>query len=158
MSFKEEFVLDMVPMSNDAVTKGVPTISKMEEFVSDMGQSGILAVMKDVPIKQRREESVSDTEQSQNEGYAQMKDVPIMPSREEYVLGMVQRGRLAVTRDPGGVCRRHGATFKTCSHKGCNNSAKVGGVCWRHGTRKRSSQISHHTSILLAAHAVLLLC
>ena len=82
-----------------AATKDVRTLLFKKGCVLDMVHLVNFAVMKDVPIKQRREEYVSDTEQSQNERYAQMKDVPIMPSREEYVLGMVQRGRLAVTRD-----------------------------------------------------------
>ena len=33
----------------------------------------------------------------------------------------------------GGVCVKHGAKKKTCSHKGCTNNAQKGGVCIRHG-------------------------
>ena len=34
----------------------------------------------------------------------------------------------------GGVCVRHGAELKTCSHEGCNSIARgKEGVCKRHG-------------------------
>ena len=55
---------------------------------------------------------------------AVMKDVPTKQRKEE-----------------GGVCIRHGAKRKTCSHEGCTNQAQRGGVCIRHGAKVK--QCSH---------------
>ena len=60
------------------------------------------------------------------------RDVPTKPRKEEYVRGMVRSRNAAAIKDAPpmllkGVCIRHGAQFKTCSHEGCTKYAQKGG-------------------------------
>ena len=44
----------------------------------------------------------------------------------------------------GGVCIRHGAKVKKCSHVGCLNYPQRGGVCIRHGEKLTDQKCSHN--------------
>ena len=43
----------------------------------------------------------------------------------------------------GGVCIKHGAKRKTCSHEGCTNQIQNRGVCIRHGASRTKYICSH---------------
>lgn len=44
----------------------------------------------------------------------------------------------------GGVCKRHGASVKICSHEGCTNQSIRDGVCIKHGAKRASAKTCSH--------------
>jgi hypothetical protein len=46
-----------------------------------------------------------------------------------------------------GVCRRHGAKAKGCSHPDCTNNTQKGGVCCKHGAKKKPSTMKEDKKI-----------
>jgi len=46
-----------------------------------------------------------------------------------------------------GVCVRHGAKVKTCTHEGCTKQARKGGVCRIHSQNDGNSSTSTDQSI-----------
>ena len=58
------------------------------------------------------------------------------------------------TRNISGVCIKHGAIVKACSHTGCTSSTKKRGVYTKHGTNKHGANAktcSHHEGCTIKA-------
>ena len=69
------------------------------------------------------------------------KNVCYEPGRKEvvkkkYMYECSAAGCTTKARRKGGVCVRHGAKLKRCSHEGCTNVVVNRGVCTRHGAKR----------------------
>ena len=100
-----------------------------------------IAIMKGAPTLLSKEESVLlSMDQSKLAQHAITKAAHILSSEEEPAEG-TEQSHTSATRgvqqqQRGGVCCRHGAKVKTCSHEGCTNNPLKGGVCFKHGAKK----------------------